>query len=126
VSFQDICAGHGGSGRHHTRTFFLCTYLLGTSLLWTLLLAPYVLGGTMAVPPVSDAAGELGRRLAQQRERLGWTQEQAAQACGVHWTMYGQAERGRRNLALHNILRLAAGLKIDPGDLVRGLRPPDD
>lgn len=30
---------------------------------------------------------------------------------------------GRRNLTLHNILKLAAALEIDPGELVRGIAP---
>ncbi|MFC4035484.1 hypothetical protein ACFO3J_29040 [Streptomyces polygonati] len=33
-------------------------------------------------------------------------------------------ERGRRNLPPHNILKLAEILGVDPGELVRGLRPP--
>ncbi|WP_218087424.1 MULTISPECIES: helix-turn-helix domain-containing protein [unclassified Streptomyces] len=33
-------------------------------------------------------------------------------------------ERGQRNLSLHNILKLAEILGVDPGELVRGLRPP--
>jgi hypothetical protein len=37
----------------------------------------------------------------------------------------GQVERGRRNLSLHNILKLAAGLHMDPGELVRGLQAPE-
>lgn len=44
--------------------------------------------------------------------------------CGVHWTFRGQVERGRRNLTLHNILKLAVGLGIDAGELVTGLTPP--
>jgi transcriptional regulator with XRE-family HTH domain len=54
----------------------------------------------------------------------GKSQEQLADACGLHWTFVGQVERGRRNLTLHNILKLAAGLEVDPGELVRGLAPP--
>jgi hypothetical protein len=29
-------------------------------------------------------------------------------------------------LSLHNLLKLAAGLGVDPGELVQGLQPPDD
>jgi transcriptional regulator with XRE-family HTH domain len=49
-----------------------------------------------------------------------------AEQASVHWTFLGQVERGQRNLSLHNLLKLAAGLGVDPGELVRGLRPPDD
>ena len=42
----------------------------------------------------------------------------------LHWTFVGQVERGRRNLSVHNLLRLANALKMDPADLVRGLKAP--
>lgn len=48
-----------------------------------------------------------------------------ADRCGVHWTFLGQVERGRRNLSLHNLLKVAAGLDVDPAELVKGLEPPD-
>jgi transcriptional regulator with XRE-family HTH domain len=57
---------------------------------------------------------------------LGLSQEALAEQAGVHWTFLGQVERGQRNLSLHNLLKLAAGLGVDPGELVRGLRPPDN
>jgi len=34
-------------------------------------------------------------------------------------------ERGRRNISLHNILKIAEGLRLDPSELVRGLRAPE-
>lgn len=52
------------------------------------------------------------------------SQEQLAEACEVHWTYLGQVERGRRNISLHNILKIATGLQLDAGDLVQGLRAP--
>ena len=52
------------------------------------------------------------------------SQEKLADAAGVHWTFVSQAERGLRNVNLHNLLKFAAGLDIDPGELVAGLRPP--
>jgi transcriptional regulator with XRE-family HTH domain len=58
------------------------------------------------------------------RQTLGLSQEQLADAAGLHWTFIGQVERGRRNIALHNILKVAAGLRVDPGELVRGLEAP--
>lgn len=40
----------------------------------------------------------------------------------MHWTFIGQVERGQRNISLHNILRVAEALDVDPGVLVEGLR----
>ncbi len=76
--------------------------------------------------PISDATREFGRRVRARREQLGLSQERLAHECGLHWTFVGQVERGRRNLSLHNVLKLAAGLDIDPAELVQGLRPPEE
>jgi transcriptional regulator with XRE-family HTH domain len=40
----------------------------------------------------------------------------------VHWAFLGQVERGQRNLRLSNLLKIAAGLGVDPGELVSGLK----
>lgn len=74
--------------------------------------------------PVSPAAETFGERVRTRRHQLGLSQEQLADECGLHWTYVGQIERGRRNISLHNILKIAEGLGIDPGELVRGLRAP--
>lgn len=76
--------------------------------------------------PISPAAAEFGARVRQRRQELGKTLEQLAADSEVHWSFLGQVERGRRNLTLHNILKVAVALGVDPGDLVRGLKPPTD
>lgn len=76
--------------------------------------------------PISPAAETFGERVRARRRELAQSQEQLADACGLHWTFVGQVERGQRNLSLHNILKLAEGLKIDPAELVRGLRAPKE
>jgi transcriptional regulator with XRE-family HTH domain len=80
----------------------------------------------MATQPLSAATQTFGERVRARRHELGNSQEQLADACGLHWSFVGQVERGRRNVSLHNILKLAAGLKIDPCELVRGLRAPTE
>jgi transcriptional regulator with XRE-family HTH domain len=74
--------------------------------------------------PMSEATRVFGERVRSARETLGLSQEALAHQAGIHWTFLGQVERGRRNLSLHNLLKVAAGLWVDPADLVRGLRPP--
>lgn len=71
--------------------------------------------------PLSAVTAEFGRRVRARRQELGLSQEALADACGLHWTFVGQVERGQRNLTLHNIVKIAGGLRIDPGDLVRML-----
>lgn len=74
--------------------------------------------------PISPATREFGARIRKQREELGWSQERAADACKVHWTYLGRAERGMLSPSLNNILKIASGLQIDPSVLVKGLKPP--
>lgn len=62
---------------------------------------------------------EFGARLRTLREQAGLTQEELAEASGLHWTYVGQVERGERNLTYRSILRLAIGLEREPADLVR-------
>lgn len=80
----------------------------------------------MAKPPVSEAAQVLGERVRTLRNELGIGQEKLAALAGVHWTFVSQVERGLRNLNLHNLLKFAAGLQVDPADLVTGLVPPPE
>ncbi len=76
------------------------------------------------VEPRSDATRQFGERVRARREALRISQEGLADRCGLHWTFVGQVERGRRNLSLHNVLKIAAGLDVDPAELVRELKAP--
>ncbi|MFF2534487.1 MULTISPECIES: helix-turn-helix domain-containing protein [Streptomyces] len=78
----------------------------------------------MTKPPISDAARIFGERVRARRQELGLSQEQIAEGSQMHWSYFGQVERGRRNLTLHSMLRLAAVLGVDAGELVRGLPVP--
>lgn len=64
-------------------------------------------------------AVEFGARVRARRLELGRTQEQLAEAAGLHFTYVSSVERGERNISLRNIIRLAAALDVDPGELVR-------
>ena len=80
--------------------------------------------GTVAAEPISAAAKALGDRVRTHRHDRGESQEELADEGPVQPAGVGQVERGRRNVSLHNILKLAQGLEIDPCELVRGLKPP--
>lgn len=75
--------------------------------------------------PLSDATKTLGERVRAQRHKLGLSQEALADVAGLHWTFVGQVERGQRNISLHNLLKLAAAVELDPSKLVEGLTAPD-
>lgn len=75
-------------------------------------------------PPLSEATREFGRRVRDRRHQLGLSQEALAEGTALHWSYLGQVERGHTNLTLHNILKIAAALDVDPGELVAGIRGP--
>lgn len=72
-------------------------------------------------PPLSTATGEFGQRVRNLRTGLNLSQEALAEGTELHWSYIGQVERGQTNLTLHNILKLADALGVDPGELVGGL-----
>lgn len=65
-----------------------------------------------------------GQRVRARRTELGITQESLADICQLHWSYVSSVERGVHNLTLQNILILAEGLGVDPGELVQGLSAP--
>jgi len=72
-------------------------------------------------PALNPTTQVFGERVRDRRNELGLSQEAAALRCGVHWTMLGKIERGQRSLRLETIVKIARGLDIDAGDLVRDL-----
>lgn len=69
-------------------------------------------------PEQQEDLKRFGKRLAEVRKARGWSQERLALESGLARSYLGGVERGQRNLALLNILRLARTLGCDPGDLV--------
>ena len=64
-----------------------------------------------------------GGRVRHQRLQQGMSQEALGFAAGLHPTYVSGVERGVRNISLRNIVALAAALKVNPADLVDGLKP---
>jgi transcriptional regulator with XRE-family HTH domain len=62
-----------------------------------------------------------GANIRAYRKQRGVSQEELADALGVHRTYMGGVERGERNLTLRSLERLAGRMGVDPVDL---LRPP--
>ena len=69
------------------------------------------------------AAVEMGQRIRVRRRVLKLSQEDLAERAGYHSTYVSSVERGERNATLVTILRIAQALEIDPGRLIRGLKP---
>lgn len=67
------------------------------------------------------AARVVGERIQARRLAVGATQMELAHIAGMNVANYGRIERGVGNPTLESLLRIAASLGIDPGELVSGL-----
>jgi transcriptional regulator with XRE-family HTH domain len=62
-----------------------------------------------------------GEAIRLRRNELGLSQEDLAERCNLHRNYIGGIERGERNVALKNILKLAQGLELLPSELIKVL-----
>lgn len=68
-----------------------------------------------------EIAVAFGQRVREVRTEKDLTQEAVAEAAGLHPTFISNVERGYRVPTVPTMLRLAAGLGVEPGRLVDGL-----
>jgi len=64
---------------------------------------------------------QFGDRVREARRDKGFSQEVLAERSGLHRTYIGTVERGERNPALVNLVRIADALEVDVSSLMRGL-----
>jgi len=69
-----------------------------------------------------DVRRSFGRRVRHLRQRAGLSQEELAEAAGLHRTYVGGIERGERNVSLVNLARIAAALKLSMSELLEGVK----
>lgn len=76
-----------------------------------------------ADPTTPEAAilRRFGEQVRTARRALGLSQEKVAERAELHWSYIGQIERGKRNVGLLNVVRLADALGVDPAVLVGAL-----
>jgi transcriptional regulator with XRE-family HTH domain len=66
---------------------------------------------------MEDVRVRFGKALRRRRQKLGVSQEEFADHCGLDRTYVGGIERGERNVALVNIEKIAGALKIRLSEL---------
>lgn len=74
---------------------------------------------SLLTPEQQTDLRKFGLRLAELRKARGWSQEALALESGMARSYLGGVERGQRNIALLNILKLARTLQCEPGDLLQ-------
>jgi transcriptional regulator with XRE-family HTH domain len=70
---------------------------------------------------MEDIRIRFGRALRQRRHKLGVSQEEFADMCGLDRTYIGGIERGERNVALVNLEKIAKTLRISIAELFRNV-----
>jgi len=64
---------------------------------------------------------KFGKKVREERARLGLSQEELASRAGVHRTYIGMIERAEKNITLENIEKVSKALKISISDFFKGL-----
>jgi len=68
---------------------------------------------------MEDIRVRFGKAVRKRRHKLGVSQEEFADMCGLDRTYIGGIERGERNVSLMNIERIAKALRISLSELFR-------
>lgn len=63
----------------------------------------------------------VGRNIKACRKEADLTQEALALRCDMHLVEIGRAERGVRDLRVSTLARIAKGLDVPAGELLRGI-----
>jgi len=64
---------------------------------------------------------KFGKKVREERARLGLSQEELASRAGVHRTYIGMIERAEKNITLENIEKVSKALKISISDFFKGI-----
>ena len=68
-----------------------------------------------------DVRIRFGKAVRNRRQKLGVSQEEFADMCGLDRTYVGGVERGERNLSLINIEKIALAFRVSMSELFKGV-----
>jgi len=68
---------------------------------------------------MTDIKKQLGKKVKELRLRAGYSQEELASRAGLHRTYMSDIERGKRNVSIENIKKIADALNVDPSELLK-------
>lgn len=69
------------------------------------------------MPTRHTSLGHVGERIRVLREAAGYSQDGFALEAGIARSYYGGIERGERNVAALNLIRIASTLGVEVGEL---------
>ncbi|WP_063565797.1 helix-turn-helix transcriptional regulator [Paenibacillus sp. O199] len=61
----------------------------------------------------------VGNRMRELRKAKGWTQEQLAEAAGLHYSYIGGVERGDRNISLETLEKIINGFQVPAEEIFK-------
>jgi transcriptional regulator with XRE-family HTH domain len=73
----------------------------------------------MSSQPARDIRMRFGIAVRVRRNELGISQEDFAEQAGLHRTYISDLERGKRNVSLENVEKLARALSLSMADLMK-------
>jgi transcriptional regulator with XRE-family HTH domain len=91
--------------------FYVCLFCIRWSVTIFSPLLTLSGGDYMSLPE------SVGNRIRELRKAKGWTQEQLAEAAGLHYSYIGGVERGDRNISLETLEKIILALKVPPFEL---------
>ncbi|MEI8327829.1 MAG: helix-turn-helix transcriptional regulator [Candidatus Taylorbacteria bacterium] len=60
----------------------------------------------------------IGKKIREEREKMGISQEQLGKIAKMHRTYVGMIERGEKNITIYNLRKFAVALRLQVRDLV--------